>query len=646
MTDIDLSRLSELSHLSPRAKHLVKEIIHNLVDSKNISDGLRKLQQTISWDPVYNRPPADLEEFMLSPSYLGLSDPNTGVSYVNKRIMQLLKLADLPDIRQIFLSMGKHSGKTFFSSCMTCWTVYKLVCMRPSPQEAIQGLAPGSGIQLINLATDLDQAKLSVFKEIQIKIDGTSDFRKWGGSPWFKRLGYKMFVTKFKIPSYSIDIICTHSRAEGKLGANTVLGIIDEASHFKDSQGSKISDAGISMSLANQNFLALYGSCFTRFQHLYKIILISSPNHQGDFLVEKYNDVRKAGHPIDLDGVRTIGEYDENQNPTHDDVARAKLTEHDIGINIFRDDSRLAVKAPTWELKTYQTILDYKTEFRTQPNVTARDFGANPLRAAAPFYNFDNVRNCLYTGRESPLPYITRSDDQEMQHLDLKESPLQQKMRLDKQFIGRPDRQYYAHIDFATGGLSGKGDACGFAIAHLEDFILPNEVRDRFVVFDLVTRFQFQSSTSVDAEEVCDFIWWLTCGQRGYRPGHRLNVWETMTGRNFRNMALTLDGFNFSILIQMLTKRGLNAEYFSPDKFVHVWHESQLAFAQDRVQAYPHPVLEQEIQALQITSSGIPDHPPGGSKDILDCVVTVIHKAFKGNSANNIYGGGYKSING
>ena len=47
------------------------------------------IQRSIFWDPVYQRPPCGMEEFLLSKDYLGLTD-DAGGPYVHRRLMQLL----------------------------------------------------------------------------------------------------------------------------------------------------------------------------------------------------------------------------------------------------------------------------------------------------------------------------------------------------------------------------------------------------------------------------------------------------------------------------------------------------------------------------------------------------------------------------
>jgi len=535
-------------------------------------------------------------------------------------------LCDRPDIHQIYLCLGKNSGKSFFSACMICWTVYKLVCMQPTPQDFLPNIAPGSGIQIINLATDGDQAKRSVFLELSIKIAGHG---RTPASPWFQRLGYKPLSDRFIFPTYNIELKCGHSRAEAWLGANTILGIIDEASYFKDAP-TDIIDTGYPTSLAERNYNAFYGSCRTRFPDYYKIILISSPKHMKDFLFEKISQVKRAGVRVDIDSVTTKHKFPEKLQATEEAIEVAKLGQYDIGMQIYIDGERIAVHAPTWELRNDDTILNYQTDFHDNPTIAARDFGAQPYYSFNPYFNYGNLKPCFLNSRPTPLPFLPRSP--ETPELDLPESATQQRRRLDIHFRGEPGRQYFAHIDYATGGSRGRtrgqGDACGLAMGHLEDIILGNGERDRMVVFDLVTRFQYQDDTPIDSEEVCDFLLYLQCGRRGFRPPRRLEAWETRDGLGFTHLSITIDGFNYELLSQQLAKRSLSVAYFSPDKTIQPWHETQLFMYQGRVQIYPHPILQREFKSLQHTVKGMPDHPTGESKDILDAVVSVIHRAI------------------
>jgi len=578
------------------------------------------IQRAIFWDPVYQRPPCGMEEFLLSKDYLGLTD-TAGRPYVHRRLMQLLILAEDDAIREIYLCLGKDSGKSFFAACMACRMVYVLSCLRPSPQHALPNIAPGSGIQMINLATDSEQAKRSVFKELEIKIA-----RKAGKTPsrWFKRFGFEKQTDRFIFPN-NIEVLCGHSRAEAWLGANTILGIIDEASYFIEAKNRRLDESGYPTSLAEKNYNAFYGSCRTRFPNHYKIILISSPKRQGDFLFRKIKQTRRSGSPVDIGSVELRASYPERRPVDPTRVRQAGLDKYDSGIAASVDGSRLAVQAPSWELKDDETILDYEDDFKNNPIMAARDFGAQPHLAEAPYFEFERLRHCIDRNRKAPLEFLSPPGEPEM---DVPESVLMQKRRLSQEFSGHPDRDYFAHIDFATGGKFGKGDACGFALGHAEQAIGQGGQSFYRVFFDLITRFQYANGRQVDAEDLCDFVQFLKAGKGEFRPARRLKPWETQDGAGVSRLSVSIDGFNRELLSQLLAKRGVSVEYFSPDKSKDCWQIAEYALYKGWVSLYPHPILEAEMKMLQVTDSGIPDHPPHGSKDMLDAVVTVIYRAL------------------
>jgi len=587
---------------------------------KNSPREFRKIQRNVFWDPVYDRPPCDMEEFLLSDKYLGLTD-RASRPYIHQRLLKLLILSDSDSIREIYLCLGKDSGKSFFASCMACRTVYLLSCLQPSPQESLPTIAPGSGIQIINLATDSKQANRSVFKELKTKIVGRPSSQ---AARWFKLFGFEERADRFILPN-NIEIICGHSRAEAWLGANTILGIIDEASYFRETPNRSLDDRGYPTSLAEMNYNAFYGSCRTRFPDHYKIIIISSPKHQGDFLFRKILQTRRNGRKIDVDSVGIRTAYPTALPIDRKRLASSGLKKYDIGILASIDGERLAIQAPAWELKDDETILDYVNDFKNNPVMTARDFGAQPYLAESPYFDFDRLKNCFDDRRKPPLQFLSQPGDEQS---DMPESPMMQKRRLSAEFTGHPDRHYFAHIDFATGGRLGKGDACGFALGHAEEAI--NVCKKPFyrVVFDLVTRFQFANGRPVDAEELCDFVHYLQSGKEQFRPQRRLQPWETHDGAYFTNLSVSIDGFNQELLSQMLKKRGVSVEYFSPDKSRECWQIAEFAFYKHWVSIFPHPILKAEILSLQTTDSGIPDHPPRGSKDILDAVVSVIYRTL------------------
>ncbi len=619
--------------MNPTTRVMMAKALWGLLEGS--STEFMEIQRSIFWDPVYQRPPCDMEEFLLSKDYLGLTDA-ADRPYVHRRLMQLLVLADDDAIREIYLCLGKDSGKSFFAACMACRMVYVLSCLRPSPQHALPNIAPGSGIQIINLATDNQQAMRSVFKELEIKISGKAGR---GPSRWFSRFGFEKRADRFVFPN-NIEVICGHSRAEAWLGANTILGTIDEASYFIEARNRRLD--GYPTSLAEKNYDAFYGSCRTRFPNHYKIILISSPKHQADFLFRKINQTRRSGSPVDVDSVQLRASYPERKSADTARVRQAGLDKYDSGVAAFIDGSRLAVQAPSWELKDDETILDYEDDFKNNPIMAARDFGAQPHLAQSPYFEFDRLEHCIDRNRKAPLAFLSAPGEPEM---DVPESVLMQKRRLSCELSGHPDRDYFAHIDFATGGKFGRGDACGFALGHAQEAIGQGGQPFYRVFFDLVTRFQYADGRPVDAEDLCDFVQFLKAGKGEFRPARRLKSWETHDGAGFSRLSVSIDGFNRELLSQLLTKRGVSVDYFSPDKSRDCWQIAEYALYKGWVSLYPHPILEAEIKMLQVTDSGIPDHPPHGSKDMLDALVAVIYRALTTARAKSA-GRGYQGVKG
>jgi len=123
-------------------------------------------------------------------------------------------------------------------------------------------------------------------------------------------------------------------------------------------------------------------------------------------------------------------------------------------------------------------------------------------------------------------------------------------------------------------------------------------------------------------------VQFLKAGKGEFRPARRLKSWETRDGAGFSRLSVSIDGFNRELLSQLLTKRGVSVDYFSPDKSRDCWQIAEYALYKGWVSLYPHPILEAEIKMLQVTDSGIPDHPPNGSKDMLDALVAVIYRAL------------------
>jgi len=231
-------------------------------------------------------------------------------------------------------------------------------------------------------------------------------------------------------------------------------------------------------------------------------------------------------------------------------------------------DDMLGFHLPTWMLNPN---LPFKSEFmqselKKNPEAFWRDFGAEPSASTEAYYKIpEKVDDCfLKTDRESPMD---------------------NRGRLKKDFKGRPGISYHMHAD-----PSVRNDAYGLALTHGEG--------DR-VVLDLATRFLPGEVHEIDLNEVKEFI---------------LNLMK----RGFRIKTFSYDTWQAADISQMLEKKGIIIINRVIGKLEHDFTK-ELIYA-GKLDSHKSPVAAKETKGLQLIRGSKVDHPKKGSKDIIDSI--------------------------
>lgn len=152
--------------------------------------------------------------------------------------------------REMLLSVGRRSGKTFMSSCIAAYETYKLLS-KFHPQR-YYGLPDSNSIQLISVATDKDQAGI-LFNEVsghfsqcdffaQFLANNTQSYVKFQSPQDIERYG-RYGMDQQDPSSASIKITFRSCVAKGLRGAGNICVILDEFAHFTD--GSQSSAAAV-----------------------------------------------------------------------------------------------------------------------------------------------------------------------------------------------------------------------------------------------------------------------------------------------------------------------------------------------------------------------------------------------------------------
>jgi hypothetical protein len=246
--------------------------------------------------------------------------------------------------RNLILSLGRRSGKTILSACVSAYETYKLI-NKGFPQR-YYGLTPNSIIQLISIATGKEQAGL-LYQEVSGHFSKCSFFKRYMAN---HTLSYAKFQTPRDIEEFgphsetkgraSIKVTFAACNAKGLRGAGNVVIILDEVAHFIEEGGSSADQVYEAVSPSSSAFTPkndaghpIHGSVT---QSDGRIILISSPlGKQGLFY--KLFQLGKTGG----------------------DAA----------------DNMLCIQAPTWEVNPTVPVSVFKEKYAQDPNVFFTEFG-------------------------------------------------------------------------------------------------------------------------------------------------------------------------------------------------------------------------------------------------------------------------------
>jgi hypothetical protein len=185
------------------------------------------------------------------------------------------------------------------------------------------------------------------------------------------------------------------------------------------------------------------------------------------------------------------------------------------------------------------------------------------------------------------------------------------------------------HVDLAVSR-----DAAGLAMAHkpspgcpwYQTHVTDDGVEDnpkaRKVVVDVCVQIKPQPTAinlqvvEIDFEAVRNMIF----------------EWQAR-GFKVKDGKITYDGFQSVDSRQMLRKAGYRADEFSVDRNLRAHDTLQELINTDQIAYQAHSVLIREGKQLQLKNGRKVDHPPNGSKDVIDAVAGAsFHAATLGGS--------------
>ena len=530
-------------------------------------------------DNHFEETPVDAKTFVESPDYLGQPSLSSIQYDIVEAMSQIYRKEDLQELygpaeglnyyekytkNEIILQLGKGSGKDFTSTVACAYIVYKLLCLK-DPAKYF-GKPSGDAIDLINVAINAQQAKNVFFKGFKTKIEK---------SPWFAgKYNAKVDSIEF---NKSITVYSGHSERESHEGLNIMLAVLDEISGFATEVGTG-NEQG---KTADNIYKAFRGTVDSRFPDLGKVVLLSFPRFQGDFISKRYEDVIAEKEVIEKKHTFIM-----NENLPHEDPSNQfEITWEEDNIISYKVPRVLALKRPTWEVNPTRKIDDFKLAFYTDLGDAMMRFACVPTFSSDAFFKQkDKLEKCMNL-----------------------RNPLDLFRRFQESFNPDPEKTYYVHADLAQ-----KHDKCAVAIAHVDKWVNIQVIKDYeqvapIVIVDAVAWWEPKAEGPVNLSEVKQWI--INLRRQGFNIGMvSFDRWQSFDIQN------------------ELQAVGIKTETVSVAKK----HYEDLAMMvyEERVVMPMIPLLLEEMSELKIMKNNRVDHPRKKSKDLADAVCGAVFGAI------------------
>ena len=530
-------------------------------------------------DNPFEETPVDAKTFVESPDYLGQPGLSTIQYDIVEAMSQIYRKEDLQQFmgeeegaryyekytkNEIILQLGKGSGKDFTSTVACAYIVYKLLCLKDPARYF--GKPSGDAIDLINVAINAQQAKNVFFKGFKSKIER---------SPWFAGK-YEAKVDSIGFDK-SITVYSGHSERESHEGLNLLLAVLDEISGF----ASEVATGNEQGKTADNIYKAFRGSVDSRFPDLGKVVLLSFPRYNGDFISERYEAVIAEKEVISKTHRFIINPLlPENDQDNWFDISWDEDT-----ILSYKYPGVFALKRPTWEVNPTRKIDDFKIAFMTDLGDAMMRFACVPTYASDAFFKqADKVRSCMSI-----------------------RNPLDTFRRFEENFKPDPDKVYYVHADLAQ-----KHDKCAVAIAHVDKWVNVQVIKDYeqispIVVVDAVAWWEPKVEGPVNLSEVKQWI------QNLRRLGFNIGM-------------VTFDRWQSFDIQNELQAVGMRTDTVSVAK-KHYEDMAMLVY-EERLVMPAIELLFEELTELKIMKNDKVDHPRKKSKDLADAVCGAIFGAI------------------
>lgn len=542
-----------------------------------MSDFLMTAMNAVSGEE-FEEIPVSIEEFVESPRFLS-SERQYRLSkhqytmvkamsqiYKKKTLVHLLgeegaKKRYDETYREIILQLGKGSGKDFTSTIAVAYCVYLCLCLK-NPTKYFNN----ASIDIINIAINADQAQRVFFKNFMKLIKECA---------WFTTDKYddKRDSVEF---IKGVNVYSGHSEREAYEGYNTMIIILDEISGFalESTTGNQKAKT------APEIYDWARGSVDSRFAEEGKVVMLSFPRFNNDFIQQKYDEVVAEKETILRRASVLVNPEmgpDEPGNKLDIEWEEDHITRYNIPFCF-------AMKRPSWEVNPQKELQkDYSLAFyRNYADALGR-FACMPS---------DNTEDSFIKNKQAIVDSFMAPNGVDEHGV------------FSPNFKPKPGVDYFIHVD-----LSKVHDRCAVALAHVEKWVTNrlgsiNEV-EPMVRVDAVRWWKPSKFEPMDYRKVVDYIIKLR------KAGFNLKL-VTFDRWNSHDTMNYLESFH----IHTDTLSVANKHY---DDFLSVLYDERLIGPNI-------PELIEELRELRYIKDKI-DHPRTGYKDLSDAVCGAIYNA-------------------
>ena len=418
-------------------------------------------------DDLFDERPVDLKTFLYHEDFLKMPQLSQIQEDIVERGSQIYRHETIKHLygeaearrlksmttRDVFLLLGKGSGKDMVSILTCLYIVHKLLCLK-DPAE-YYGKPEGDSIDIVNMAINANQAKRVFFDGLVTRLKRCKWFRgKY--EPRRDDVGFDK----------NINLYSMHSSFEAAEGLNIIVAVLDELDGFSvEGQAEAI-------------YKALSGTVSSRFAENGKVVVLSFPRKKDGFMMQKYDDAVLTKEVHEFEHIFKLKENLPDGTPGNE----LKVAWTEETITGYRYDNFYALKAPTFRVNPTKKISDYKRDFMDDLDDTLMRVCANPPDADqnAFFRNHDRLK----TAFSYPNGWY---DD-----------------RVD--LVPEKKTKYYIHADLAR-----QHDRAAVAMAHVEgmqsvDFGEDEQEFRPAVVVDLLRYWTPRKTEDINLVEIRDFI--------------------------------------------------------------------------------------------------------------------------------------------